>query len=81
MVHNYIDKVLACEVCQKFAKEETRLTTFYTLITMAIPFIRWGMDILRSLPMASSNVKFYIVAIDYFTKWVEATPLATITEF
>lgn len=26
------------------------------------------------------GVKFIIVAIDYFTKWIEAEPLASITE-
>nr|GEU81172.1 reverse transcriptase domain-containing protein [Tanacetum cinerariifolium] len=30
-------------------------------------------------PKAQGNVKFLIVAIDYFTKWVEAKPVATIT--
>ncbi|GAV72418.1 rve domain-containing protein [Cephalotus follicularis] len=30
--------------------------------------------------MATGQRKFLIVAVDYFTKWVEAEPLATITE-
>ena len=30
--------------------------------------------------MASGQRKFLLVAIDYFTKWVEAEPLAKITE-
>ncbi|GJV56707.1 reverse transcriptase domain-containing protein [Tanacetum coccineum] len=30
-------------------------------------------------PEAPGRVKFLVVAIDYFTKWVEAAPLATIT--
>ena len=30
--------------------------------------------------MASAQRKFLLVAMDYFTKWVEAEPLATITE-
>ena len=32
------------------------------------------------LPTARAQAKFAIVAIDYFTKWVEAEPLSTITE-
>lgn len=32
------------------------------------------------LLMAVGRVKFYIVAVDYFTKWAEASLLATITE-
>ncbi|GKD52957.1 reverse transcriptase domain-containing protein [Tanacetum coccineum] len=31
------------------------------------------------LPQASRKLKFVIVAIDYFTKWIEAKPLARIT--
>ncbi|GKA87658.1 reverse transcriptase domain-containing protein [Tanacetum coccineum] len=39
----------------------------------------WGMDILRPLPPARGGAKFVIVAIDYFTKWIEAKPLVKIT--
>nr|GEX28648.1 hypothetical protein [Tanacetum cinerariifolium] len=38
-----------------------------------------GMDILRPLPPASGGAKFVIVAIDYFTKWIEAKQLVKIT--
>ena len=31
-------------------------------------------------PMALRQLKFLVIDIDYFTKWVEAEPLATITE-
>ena len=31
-------------------------------------------------PMAMWQLKFLVVEIDYFTKWVEAEPLATIME-
>ena len=31
-------------------------------------------------PTAFRQLKFIVVGIDYFTKWVEAEPLATITE-
>ncbi|KAK3008069.1 hypothetical protein RJ639_013512 [Escallonia herrerae] len=40
----------------------------------------WGMDILGPFPLASAQRKFVIVAIDYFTKWVEVEALATIKE-
>ncbi|XP_019184806.1 PREDICTED: uncharacterized protein LOC109179766 [Ipomoea nil] len=33
------------------------------------------------LPLALGRFKFCVVAIDYFTKWVETEPLATITEY
>nr|KYP48303.1 Pol polyprotein [Cajanus cajan] len=37
------------------------------------------MDILGFFPIAKGQCKFLLVAIDYFTKWIEAEPLATIT--
>jgi len=36
------------------------------------------MDILDPFPLAKGQVKFLIVAIDYFTKWIEAELIATI---
>ena len=37
-------------------------------------------DIVSPLPQGKGQVKFLLVVIDYFTKWVEAEALATITE-
>nr|KYP63737.1 Transposon Ty3-I Gag-Pol polyprotein [Cajanus cajan] len=37
------------------------------------------MDILGPFPPAKGQLKFLLVAIDYFTKWIEAYPLAKIT--
>ena len=41
---------------------------------------QWGIDILRPLLQAPLQKKFWIVAIDYFTKWIEAEPIAKITK-
>lgn len=37
------------------------------------------MDILDPFPPAPSQVKFLLVVDDYFTKWIEAKPITTIT--
>nr|KYP74235.1 hypothetical protein KK1_006905 [Cajanus cajan] len=37
------------------------------------------MDILGPFPHAKGQLKFLLVAIIYFTKWIEARPLAKIT--
>ncbi|GJS83779.1 reverse transcriptase domain-containing protein [Tanacetum coccineum] len=50
-----------------------------TSIMAPWPFYQWGMDILGPLTPARGGAKFVIVAIDYFTKWVEAKPLVKIT--
>ena len=44
------------------------------------PFAQWGLDIMGPFPIAVRQLKFLIVGIDHFTKWVEAEALATITE-
>jgi hypothetical protein len=40
---------------------------------------RWGLDLLGLLPPAQGNLKYVVVAVEYFSKWIEAKPLATIT--
>ncbi|GJR72933.1 reverse transcriptase domain-containing protein [Tanacetum coccineum] len=50
-----------------------------TSITAAWPFIQWGIDVVGPLPEVLGRVKFLIVSIDYFTKWVDAKPLASVT--
>ena len=49
-------------------------------ITSPWPFSQWGIDIVNPLPQGKGQVKFLLVTIDYFTKWVEAEALSTITE-
>ena len=39
----------------------------------------WGMDKLGPLPKALEAIKYLLVVIDYFTKWIEARPLREIT--
>nr|XP_023915020.1 uncharacterized protein LOC112026560 [Quercus suber] len=46
----------------------------------SLPFAQWGIDIVGPLSQGKGQVKFLLVAIDYFTTWVEAEALATITE-
>ena len=50
-----------------------------TSITSPWPFQQWGLDILAPLPIGKGQCKF-IVGVDYFTKWAEAEPLATVIE-
>jgi hypothetical protein len=40
---------------------------------------RWGLDLLGPLPPAQGNLKYVVVVVEYFSKWIEAKPLATIT--
>jgi hypothetical protein len=43
-------------------------------------FRGWGIDLIGQIfPPSSRGHKFILVATDYFTKWVEAIPLKTVT--
>ena len=49
-------------------------------MTAPWPFAQWGLDIMGPFPTALRQLKFLVVDINYFTKWVEVEPFATITE-
>lgn len=38
-----------------------------------------GVDIVGPLPIAAGNLRFAAIALEYFTKWIEAKALAKIT--
>ena len=74
------DLVKKCRICQEHAKISRLPSEPLTSITSPWPFQQWGLDILGPLPIGKGQCKFIIVTVDYFTKWAEAEPLATITE-
>ena len=51
-----------------------------TPISSPWPFAQWEIDIMGPFPLRKKQLRFLIVAINYFIKWVEAEPIATITE-
>jgi hypothetical protein len=48
------------------------------LIPPTWPLQRWGMDLVGLLPPSQGGNKFDVVAVEYFTRWIKAKPLATI---
>ncbi|XP_056688741.1 uncharacterized protein [Spinacia oleracea] len=71
--------VKKCEKCQKFSAVINLPANDLMPILNPIPFAQWGMDIVGPFPMAAGGRKFLIIAVDYFTKWIEAEPVAKIT--
>ncbi|GKB03608.1 reverse transcriptase domain-containing protein, partial [Tanacetum coccineum] len=74
-----IEVIQSCDACQIYSPISRLPKQDMTLVMAAWLVIQWGIDIVGLLPEALGKVKFIIVAIDYFTKWVEAKPLASIT--
>ena len=49
-------------------------------LTFPWPFSVWGIDIIGKIsPRSSGGHEYILVAIDYFTKWVEATSYTKLT--
>jgi len=45
------------------------------------PFSAWGMDVIGPvIPKALNGHEYILVAIDYFTKWVEAASYKSVTQ-
>ena len=72
--------VKAYDKCQRFSNFIRQSFEELTTIMAPWPFAQWGLDIIGPFPTAARQLKFLVVRIDYFTKWVEAETLATIME-
>jgi len=71
--------VKKCKSCQENESLIRQPPTDLQIIRAPWPFAKWGMDNLGPFPPATGQRRFLIVAVDYFTKWIEAEPLAKIT--
>ena len=68
--------VRKCEQCQKHAPLIHQPAGHLNLVSSPWPFVQWGLDILGPFSQAIGKPRFMLVAVDYFTKWVEAETLA-----
>jgi ribonuclease HI len=73
------DLVQKCKNCQKCARDHKQRSSLTQLIQPTWPLQRWGLDLLGPLPPAQGNLRYVVVAVEYFSKWIEVKPLATIT--
>jgi transposase InsO family protein len=75
---NYARK---CHKCQIYADKVHVPPTLLNVLSSPWPFSMWGIDMIGAIePKASNGHRFILVAIDYFTKWVEATSYANVTK-
>ncbi|GJV13465.1 reverse transcriptase domain-containing protein [Tanacetum coccineum] len=73
------EMIRTCNDCQIHRPVPRNPQQPLTPITAPWPFYKWGIDIAGPFPEGPGKVKFLIVAMDYFTKWIEAKAVATIT--
>ena len=68
-----------CDKCQRFTNITKQPPMELSSISFPWPFSQWGVDIVGPLSREKESVRFAIVAVDYFTKWVEVEALVNIT--
>nr|GEX77018.1 hypothetical protein [Tanacetum cinerariifolium] len=72
------DMIQKCNDCQIHRPITRHPQQSLTPITALWRFYKWGIDIAGPFPKGPGKVKFLIVSMDYFTKWIEAKAVATI---
>nr|AAT73678.1 putative polyprotein [Oryza sativa Japonica Group] len=74
------DKIVrTCEGCQFFARQIHLPAQELQTIPLSWPFAVWGLDMVGPFKKAAGGYTHLFVAIDKFSKWIEAKPVVTIT--
>jgi hypothetical protein len=69
-----------CQECQKFGSIQKVPASAMNPIIKPWPFRGWEIDLIGQIyPPSSKGHKFVLVATNYFSKWVEAIPIKTVT--
>ena len=74
---NYVRK---CDRCQRQAPVLRSSAQDLISISNPWPFAQWGIDIVGSFPTTPAQKKLLLVAIDYFSKWIEAEAFTSIKD-
>ena len=72
--------VKKCDQCQWFALNIHQPRGILNPLSSPWPFAQWDLDIVGPFHKAVRNKRYLLVGTDYFTKWVEAEPLANIKD-
>ncbi|XP_058757655.1 uncharacterized protein LOC131630928 [Vicia villosa] len=79
--HDCFNHVVVCYKCQVYADRVHVPPVPLNVLTSPWPFAMWGIDMIGEIkPTASNGHRFILVAIDYFTKWVEAASYANVSK-
>ena len=72
--------VKTCDKCQQYSNIPRQPSEYLTLIVAPWPFVQWGHNVLGPFPIGTKQMKFLIVGINYFTKWLEVELVARIAK-
>jgi hypothetical protein len=68
--------IRSCKGCQFFARQVHTPSQELQTIPITWLFLVWGLDLLGPFKKAPEGLTHQLVAVDKFTKWIEAKPLA-----
>jgi hypothetical protein len=75
LIKDCVEWVKKCHSCQIFSwKRRAHPAPMFPVITVG-SFTKWGIDYTTCHPPSAKGHHYIIVAIEYFTKWVEAMPM------
>ena len=81
MENDCIKHVRTCHRCQAYQDKKNTPPQPLHSLAAPWPFSTWDMDVIEPMILKASNGHEYIlVAIDYFTKWVEATSYKSVIQ-
>ena len=75
-----LEYVKKCDQCQRFAPNIHQPGGILNPLSSLQPFAQWGLDIVMPFPKVAGTKRYLLIGTDYFTKWVEAEPLANIRD-
>jgi hypothetical protein len=75
LIKDCIESFKKCHSCQIFSqKMRAHPSPMFPVITVG-PFTKWGIDYTTCNPPSTRGHRYIIIAVDYFTKQVEAMPM------
>lgn len=79
MKRDIADWVAACLVCRKVKPTRPLRHGLLQPVAADYPFEKVGVDIMGPIHATKDKFRYVLVCVDYFTNWVEAAPLRSIT--
>jgi hypothetical protein len=74
LIKDCIIAIHKCHACQTYNhKIRSHPAPLHPVVSIG-PFAKWGIDFMTCNPHSAGGHGYIIVAVDYFTKWVEAIP-------
>jgi hypothetical protein len=79
IIDNAAKLVSTCKACQRFSHKTKAPAQPVQLIAPSWTLQRWGIDIVGKLTPVQGNYTFVLIAVEYFTKWIETKPLTNVS--